>query len=101
MQGLLNRVVAVTDYGVRVNSAVDSTGKHLAFRACELFWVKELRFDVQLDPPSDNAQAVILDFEFLTRSGCERVQAQLPVQRDVQSDYRMGADWTAAKQAGS
>ena len=88
LQGVIWPVVSVTDYGVRINEVRDDTGKQLALRSYQLFWMKELRFEAEFDAPTAAATSVNVDMEFLSRSGRQRVKAVLPLSRDTERDYR-------------
>ncbi len=87
LQGIVDPVVSVTDYGFRVNDVRDDAGNQLDFRSYQLFWMKELRFEAAFDAPATAAKSVAIDVEFLSRSGKQRVQMVLPVSRDVKPDY--------------
>jgi hypothetical protein len=92
LQGRISQTVSFTDYGVRVNEVVDDTGKPLAFRSYQVFWMKELRFEAVFDAPNDNAKTVGFDLDFLSRSGVQTVRADLPITRNVERDYRTQID---------
>jgi len=88
LQGRLNAVRAFTDYGVKVNSAVDDTGKQLDFRSYQLFWMKAMLFELEFEAPSPTAQTVSVDVEFRTRSGKQRVRTTLALDRTGHTGYR-------------
>ncbi len=98
IQGIINRTVAFTDYGVKVNHVSDDTGVALPFRSFQLFWVKELRFEVECAAPPPSARSVNVDLTFLTRSGSESVRKQLTILRQIEPDYTTGLEaWRTAK----
>lgn len=88
VQGRITPVVAVTDYGFKSNEARDDLGNSLKFRSFQLFWMKELRFEVELELPDSSAKEVSLDFEFRSRAGVQRLRSTLPLERNVSPDYR-------------
>jgi len=88
IQGRINPVVSLTDYGLKVNRVQDDTNKDLSFRSLQIFWAKELRFEAEFDPPSIAAKQVSVDIEFLSRSGRQRVRSSLAIQRNTRADYR-------------
>lgn len=88
LQGRVNPVVSFTDYGLKVHRLQDDTGRSLNFRSFQVFWAKELRFEAEFDPPSSAAKQVSVDIEFVSRSGRQRLQSLLDVERNVPTDYR-------------
>lgn len=87
VRGVITPLVAFTDYGVKLSRASDDTGRSLDFRSYQIFWAKELRFELECSAPALEARSVDLDLVFLTRSGPQEVHARLPIERDVESDY--------------
>lgn len=88
LQGSIAPIQTVTDYGFRVNDVRANSGTSLRFRSYQIFWMKELRFEAAFEAPEPTATAVHVDVEFLSRSGTQRVQTVLPVERDARDDYR-------------
>lgn len=88
LQGEYAPIVAVSDYGFRVNGVRDDTGRVLRFKSYQIFWMKELRFEAEFEAPAATATSVHVDLEFNSRSGIERFQLQLPIEREPKVDYR-------------
>ncbi|MBK9126278.1 MAG: hypothetical protein IPM13_00540 [Phycisphaerales bacterium] len=98
IQGRVNPVVSLTDYGLKVHRLQDDTGTALNFRSFQLFWAKELRFEAEFDPPSLAAKQVSIDIEFVSRSGRQRLRSLLNIERDVPTDYGTQLDgWREAR----
>lgn len=98
IQGIINRTLAFTDYGVKVNEVSDDTGVALPFRSFQVFWVKELRFEVECTAPSPSARSVNVNLTFLSRSGSQTVRKKLGILREIQRDYTTGLEaWRTAK----
>lgn len=76
-----------TDSGVRLNHAVDNTGRELRLRSAQIFWMKEKRFELELAADSE-AQTVTVDVSYTTRSGLQHVSSTLPIDRSGRTDYR-------------
>ncbi len=77
-----------SDYGVRLNRAVDDQGQELQLKSAAIFWVKEERFELELDPPHPQATQVTIDVSFKTRAGVQRIEKSLPIDRSGRDDYR-------------
>lgn len=88
LQGRLTPVRAFTDYGVRIGRVVDDTGETLAVKSFQLFWMKEMRFELEVEAPAAGARTVTANLEFLTRSAVEHVNATLSIERTPETDYR-------------
>ena len=88
VQGVIQPLVSVTDYGFRVNEVHDGTGKNLSLKSFQIFWMKELRFEAEFEAPSVSADTVLVDVEFLSRSGRQRLRSTLPIERNATFDYR-------------
>jgi hypothetical protein len=95
VQGRISLLCAFTDYGVKVRKAQDNEGRTLEFRSFQIFWAKEYRWEAEFSLPGENATAVVIELEFATRNGKERVQETLPIDRTSRVDYRsMLSGWT-------
>jgi hypothetical protein len=88
LQGRVNPLVSFTDYGLKVHRLQDDTGRSLNFRSFQVFWAKELRFEAEFDSPSPAAKQLSVDIEFVSRSGRQRLQSLLDIERNVPTDYR-------------
>ncbi len=98
IQGVINPILAFTDYGVKVNEVTDDTGTRLPFRSYQTFWAKELCFELECAAPGPAARTVDIDVAFLTRSGKQVVRKELPVVRGVEPSYATQLRaWTVRK----
>lgn len=88
---MVNPIMAFTDYGVKFNGATDDTGKSLAFQSYQIFWAKELRFELECTAPAIDARSVDLDLVFLTRAGPQAVHTRIPIERDARQDCTTGS----------
>jgi len=70
----------------------DDTARKLDFKSFQLFWMKDLCFEVEFEAPADTASSVEVDMDFLSRSGKERVKATIPITRNAVGDYRSQLD---------
>lgn len=77
-----------SDYGVRLNRAVDDQGQELGLKSASISWIKEERFELELDPPHPQATQVTIDVSFSTRAGLQRIEKSLPIDRTGRADYR-------------
>lgn len=87
IQGGWNDIWAVYNYGVKVFDAHDDTGNQLEFRSMQFFWMKDMRFELELSPPSPDAKYVSLDIAFLSKGGVQRFQETLPLDRSANESY--------------
>ena len=78
---------AVTDYGIKVNRAEDDTGRTLALRSFQIFWMKVECFEAVFTAPAPAAKSLNIDFVFTSRSGVQRIVKTLPIRRDVKPSY--------------
>lgn len=76
-----------TNYGVKLVSCRDDTGRELRLRSCQIYWAKEERFEIELDPPSSDATQIEVDIMFLTYSGTQRLKKSLKIDRSGQTSY--------------
>ncbi|MBI5866537.1 MAG: hypothetical protein HZB38_18875 [Planctomycetes bacterium] len=70
-----------SNYGVRLNRAVDDRGQELQLKSAAIWWSKEERFELELDPPHSQATQVTIDVSFSTRAGVQRIEKTLPIDR--------------------
>jgi len=92
VQGTISPQASFTDFGVRVREVRDDTARKLDFKCFQLFWMKDLCFEVEFEAPADTASSVEVDMDFLSRSGKERVKATIPITRNAVGDYRSQLD---------
>jgi hypothetical protein len=98
VQGWIGPIVAFTDYGLKVNHIDDDTGKPLAFRSFQTFWAKALRFELECAAPNPSAKSVLIDIDFVTRSGKQSLRQTVSIEREPRRDYRTQLDaWELAK----
>lgn len=87
VSGHIDPLVAFTDYGIKVYSATDDKGNKLELRSVQIFWMKAECFEIELSAPDPEANAVVLDLAFMTRSGIQRVTTTLPISRLETGNY--------------
>ncbi|MCA9256758.1 MAG: hypothetical protein KDA33_14015 [Phycisphaerales bacterium] len=78
---------AYTDYGVKLVSCQDDTGKELRLQSAQIFWMKGEFFALELDPPAPDATEVSLDLLFTTRSGLQRSVQTLRIDRSGERGF--------------
>ncbi len=86
VQGCLS-LLAYSDYGIKLVGCRDDTGRELRLRSTQIFWAKDERFELELDPPSSGAAQIEIDVMFRTRSGTQRIRKTLRLDRSGQTSY--------------
>lgn len=87
LQGGMAPLVSVTDYGFRVNDVHDDTGKQLALKSFQIFWMKGLFYEAEFDAPAPTAKTVNVDVVFRSRSGNQRIEKTLPIERGLNPNW--------------
>lgn len=88
-----------SNYGVRLNRAVDDQGQELHLKSAAIWWAKEERFELELDPPHPQATQVTIDVLFKTRAGLQRIEESIPIDRSGTASYRTAlSGWNRPEQ---
>lgn len=80
IQGTWNRPWAVYNYGVKVLSALDDTGKQLKFNGLQFNYLKEMIFEMTFSKPSPGAKSVSIDVMFYRGGKTERITKTLQLE---------------------
>ncbi len=91
--GSLNRNVAVSFYGARVESAVDDRGRKLEMKSARIFVTKDMSFEIELTPASEGAKTVTLDIRFDSHDGLERLGGTYPIEPGSGSYRNLHQEW--------